>query len=446
MGDNSVQLQIYPTSPATHFDKVDETYLSANDDTDYVFASTGSVPAILDMYNFTNHTSETGTINYIQVVTRARAHPCPQALAGEYRHKIICNSGTSLSSNFAPLPTPYQPYSSFWTVRPADGLAWTWADIDALVVGVQCQSPLVVYTIDTRFTPDAAGTANQNNHILNGVQNPGDATNYTFVDEEIADDLYTYIQNTNYSGWRDSYNIPAHDPLHTGTINNVRMQGVFSGGQGNGGRFWFSLRIGGVYYDSGYFDTSWGHWDLFEYQWLLNPATAAAWSWAVIDALEIGCKLGDVSTNWWLNCTQLYLVVNHTESVTPEIRTTQCYVKVNYIPDPISVTLLAPSEVKFSNTRRTERFIFPDGTYCIGDYGRAGKKMTMAGSETINAILKMRQCQAMLLNPSPVSISGLLDVNQDTQWRLSDFDFEYDISGDHYVWNAEFTAYNEVGA
>ena len=48
MSDNSVAFQIYPSSPATHYDKVDEEKGSPNDDTDYVFCNM-IPPAILDM-------------------------------------------------------------------------------------------------------------------------------------------------------------------------------------------------------------------------------------------------------------------------------------------------------------------------------------------------------------------------------------------------------------
>jgi len=147
---------------------------------------------------------------------------------------------------------------------------------------------------------------------------------------------------------------------------------------------------------------------------------------------------------WNLRVSQSYLVVNYHITSSPEIRTTQCYVIVNYIPSTSSVTLISPREVRYTNTRRNERFIFPDGKYCIGDYGRAGKHLSLKGTEVTNAITEMRQLRTMMSIPSPVTISGLLDVNQDIAWRLNDFNYEYDSSGDHYDWNAELTAYDTV--
>ncbi len=86
-GDSSTGLSIYPVSPTTHFDKVDDLSTAPNDDTDYVFSN--SPTTALDMFNLSAHPVEaTGTINYIQMVSRAKSHLAQQSSSGEYKHKI----------------------------------------------------------------------------------------------------------------------------------------------------------------------------------------------------------------------------------------------------------------------------------------------------------------------------------------------------------------------
>ena len=436
-GDSSVALQRYPTSPATNYDKVDDVSTVPNDDVDYVYCNT-IPPSILDMYTFTDYTTETGLINYIQVFTRAKAYPVGQSLTGEYKHKITCLTGNALSSNYAPVTTAYQPYSTIWTTRPADGLAWTWTDINALIAGVSVSSPLITNYLQLILRPNAAGDLTENIPV-------GAASNYLCVDEETADDTTTYVKNASTGYKTDLYHVPNHT-TETGTITGVtvvsRDQKIAAGVWGKSSE---AVKIGGTVYYSGERTLS-AAYNNYSTAWATNPA-GGSWTWTNIDDLQIGVRLNlEVSGGGYFTaCTQVYAIVDYNISQSPQIRTTQQYVIVNYSPNPSTVTLLAPSEARYSNQRRTERFIFPDGTYCIGDYGRASKTMTLTGSETTNAIQKMRQVQAMLNIPAPVTISGLLDVNQDIPWRLKNFDYEYDIGGDHYDWTAELCAYDEVG-
>lgn len=438
MSDSAVALQIFPTSPATHFDKVDDLPSSPNDDTDYVFASTGSVPAILDMYNLTNHTTETGTINYIQVFTRAKAYPTGQSATGEYKHKITCGTGNALSPNYAPVSTAYQPYSTIWTTRPADGLAWTWADIDALLAGISVASPQIINYTQEIFRPNATGIRNDSTPY-------GSGNRWDNVDDITSDEDATYNDLTGDSGGSmnkaDLFAIP--DTILTGTIDDVTvfcrarayLNGspiLFCGFYAGSTQYWYNVGYVGYSYTT--LSKTLG----------TNPYTGVAWTFTDVNSLQIGSGYQGNAGQGHMRVTQVYAVVNYHTTVSPEVRMTQQYVMVNYSPNPSTVTLLAPNEVSYANARKTERFIFPDGTYCIGDYGRGGKKLSLVGTETTNAIQKMRQVQAMLNNPSPVTISGLLDVNQDMQWRLQDFDFEYDIGGDHYDWTAELSSYDYV--
>lgn len=433
--DGTCALQIFPTSPTTHFDKVDDPRASPNDDTDYVFCNTAP-PAILDTYNLSAHPPEaTGVINYIQVFSRAKAYPVGQAATGEYKHKIISGTGNALSPNYAPLPASYQPYSTIWATNPATGLAWTWTEIDALLAGASISSPTLPSVVQTILRPNGASVTNLTSH--------GAPTNWECVDEETCDNDTTWVGTSTTSYVYDLYTMQDHT-TENGIINYISLAGYLKGEYvGHSfAKFAIKTSVSAVQYSSEY--TLPIQYSYFYNTWILNYDTAAAWTWDDIDALTCGVALKMDLGGHTSKCSQLYLIVNWLLQSSPELRMTQLYVMVNYSPNPSAVTLLAPNKARYANARKTERFIFPDGTYCIGDYGRGGKKLSLVGTENTNAIQRMRSVQAMLGNPSPVTISGLLDVNQDMQWRLKDFDFEYDIGGDHYDWTAELASYDYV--
>lgn len=433
MSDNSVAFQIFPTSPSTHFSKVDDIQTTPNDDTDYVYCNT-TAPAILDMFNITNHTTETGVINYIQVFSRARAHPVGQAPTGEYKHKITCGAGNALSPNYAPLSTAYQSYSTIFTTNPATGIAWTWANIDALIAGLSCSSPTVTSLSQSIFRPNGTSSFTWDGYT-------GASSSYACINEEASDEDLSVIYGHSGGGSVCLFNIPVHT-TETGVISDVtiffrgRMTTALAGHLLSVAVNVLGSEIWGTEHQPATTYTTWSQ------AFTTRPA-GGAWTWADIDNLKLAIKTRTYSSGL-AYVTQLYAVVNYSFTASPEIRTTQQYIVVNYSPSTSTVTLIAPNKVRLSNTRKTQRFIFPDGTYCIGDYGRSSKKLSLAGTENESAIQGMRAVKAMLSNQSPVTLSGMQDVNQDIQWRLNSFDFEYDIGGDHYNWTAELSSYDYV--
>lgn len=455
LSDSSVAQSIYPTSPSTHFDKVDEDKLSPNDDDDYVYTVSPTIQS--DVWNMQNHTTETGTINYIQVFTRARANICVQSPSGTFQQRISGTGvGSATSTNYAPMSTTYKQLSTIWSTKPAGG-AWTWTDIDNLLTGINVSSPQVTgMTAQYTARPTADSSYNPLSNFLVKYGTGGDGVNrYTYVNEETPDEDDGYLGHTVDQGSlrADAYfTFPLPDAATQAMTASIQNVTIFTrakyivGGKVGICQQWVYLpgdspvdKDGDTDY---YLTTSYNNYSNI---FTTRPG-GTAWTWAGVDAAAFGLRMGAIGgTCNEARVTQFYIVVNYTTlAFNPEIRTTQQYVMVNYTPSPLTATLLAPNEVRLRNTRRTERFIFPDGTYCIGDYGRAGKTLSFTGTENANAIAKMRAVESMLSNQTSVTISGLLDVNQDTQWRLTDFNFEYDIGGDHYKYNADFIAYDYV--
>lgn len=123
-GDDSVEWDIFPTSPTTHYDKV----LTADEDTTYVYTS---VDPENDLFTLTD-TSQTGTLNSVTVWARVKT-------LGNERIKMVFKTygnvyatATSIS-----LTTSYADYSEARTVNPYTTFAWTWTEVNALIAGVR---------------------------------------------------------------------------------------------------------------------------------------------------------------------------------------------------------------------------------------------------------------------------------------------------------------------
>ena len=428
--DNTIALTKYPATALNNASCVDDDQFSPNDDTDYVYGT--SIAEIMDLYNMTPHTTQTGVINYIRVVTRAKSNLIPQAPTGSFKHRIVSGTGTNTSGNYRPLSTVYGRNDTVLNVDPATGTAWTWAAIDALKAGLIVSSP----TINTYLQQILRPTANI-------------STMFTANDHGIN---WDNVNDVSPDGWTLNWYYglgPGYDIFSTGTgagvgtIDNLSLFSVVRASWLTG-YHWLGVRIGGVNYFTNVGTPSpQNTWCNFSRVMTVKPSNSTAWTWSDINSLQFGYGHTGTSTSQ-TEIDQTYAVVNYHTSMNPEIRCTQLYVIVNYTPSPSIVTLLAPSEARYSNQRNIQRFLFPDGTYCAADFGRRSKTLSLIGTEMTNAIQKMRQVQAMLDNMSPVTITGLLDTNQDVLWRLKNFNFDYDIGGDHFDWTADFESYDAV--
>ena len=127
-GDETDITDQFPAS-GEHWDKVDDT--TPDSDSTYVFSSANNWKK--DLYNITDHTASSDTINYVRVymVCRAAANPT-QTSASVH----IKTGGTEDTGNNETVTTSYASYSYQWDTNPQTGNAWTWDEIDALQIGV----------------------------------------------------------------------------------------------------------------------------------------------------------------------------------------------------------------------------------------------------------------------------------------------------------------------
>lgn len=132
---DSTPLDLVCSTGTTHYALVDE---SSPDDADYVYRTDTAGSYYYDYYGLPNHTTETGTITGIQVYARCSGTSgyTPPDGYGQIKCKI---SGTAYS-----LGSAFNIYTDSWvnydsgsiSVNPATSAAWTWSDIDALIIGI----------------------------------------------------------------------------------------------------------------------------------------------------------------------------------------------------------------------------------------------------------------------------------------------------------------------
>jgi len=159
---------IYPTDPATHYDKVDEA--SQNGDTDYVYTTLNRTESsqLQDVLS-----PPSWQPAGVRVVIYARAN----TTTGAYLFLNIAVAGYFDSSvDFMNLTTNYEMYHWDWGKNPSTNAPWTWSDINALEAGessfiqyqLKCQirvtqlyvevsGPRVEFNVDVQDVTDLYG-------------------------------------------------------------------------------------------------------------------------------------------------------------------------------------------------------------------------------------------------------------------------------------------------
>ena len=415
--NGSSSTQMIASGASQNYLCVDEVWYNPNDDTDYVYMTGAS--SVSDWYIIQDHTTETGSINYVKVIAEARSTEGNQSENGIYKMWIGDGSSTSYILNQAPITRSYSKYYSIFTSTPS-GSSWTWNDVDNLLIGIECSSPTVTGSIKNLILrPDSNG------HVIQ-LGATGDSPNYKCVDEEIANDNADYVGHSDAAtGKYDLYNLPNHT-TEQGVINYVEVFFRCKESEEGDASSRASISLGGSGY-TGDWNTLSSSWTTFSYKWTSCPSSGIGWTWNDIDILEAGVDLYKGTSGSNPRCTQVYVAVNYTEDVHPEIRTTQTYAVVNYTPAQNTVTLNLPDSLSIGHSRSIQRFLFPSGDYEILDVGRSGKTFTISGVETTNADTKMQTLKTMCHYGSVVTITGMPDDNLNTDYLIVDFSFE-DIS------------------
>ena len=160
--------------------------------------------------------------------------------------------------------------------------------------------------------PDGAGATTE--------LTPSAGANWNCVDEEVADDGGTYVYRSN-SPKLDTYTLQT--PSYSqGIINKVTVHcrgsvnALGSAPPDSTGYFCSVIRAGGTNYKGTHYRPTDTNWHNISTEYVLNPKTGLAWTWADIVALEAGVEAeASVSGGSYTGaslCTQVYVVINFT--------------------------------------------------------------------------------------------------------------------------------------
>ena len=155
------------------------------------------------------------------------------------------------------------------------------------------------------YRPDAAGDKTE---ITN--QFPDSGAHWDKVDEDTADGDSTYIATDDNKWKKDLYNIPDHStqtaagPIFYDKLYMVvRAEGTPT--QASARTF---IKTEGKE-KKGDDETVTDNYTSYSYQWNTNPETTDNWTWAQIDALQIGVQLREAADLIPTRCTQVYTEV-----------------------------------------------------------------------------------------------------------------------------------------
>ncbi len=161
--------------------------------------------------------------------------------------------------------------------------------------------------------PEAAG-----DETSIDTQNPGSGSHWDKVDETSADDFATYLQTYSPTYQRDLYNLPNHT-TESGTINSITIYFRIFGDFGGTAYAKPSQKSGVTVTDGTEQSQALGIWGTKSETYTTNPATGLAYTWAEIDALQIGVSLKYSDIADWTDCTQVYVEVDYTPVITPPV-------------------------------------------------------------------------------------------------------------------------------
>ncbi len=139
---------------------------------------------------------------------------------------------------------------------------------------------------------------------------PTQVDNWSYVDEEVADDIVTYVYTfSEPASYYDLYNLPAHS-VGSDNVNKITVKArIYNTGNDTYARI--CIKTGGTVYYSGNLTTAQNTWEDKSFEWALNPKTGLAWTWNDIDALQIGIE--NIIVDDYIFCTQLYVEIDYTE-------------------------------------------------------------------------------------------------------------------------------------
>jgi hypothetical protein len=197
VADSSVALSIYPTTPTTHYDKVDETI--HNDATDYVYNS-GSGSQLTDKFTCSSSGIDANylkRISGVKVVIWVNGNDLTNTVL-----YMVCQSNTY--GSYLNAINTWEEHDYTWTKNPNTNLDWTLNDVNSVIIGVdlyagsgggyniectQVYAEISYYNYTVIFTPPGNNILNIGYPSVSSIDINNNQENFTFTVQ--IQDTYT---------------------------------------------------------------------------------------------------------------------------------------------------------------------------------------------------------------------------------------------------------------
>lgn len=240
--------------------------------------------------------------------------------------------------------------------------------------------------------------------------------NFQCVDEAGTHDGYSTI---NYIGGLgipgdtryDLYELDNHT-TENGTIAHINIFAYTLGS------FWAStvIKTHGIEFTGAPIDETVGEWTCKSASYSVNPYTEKAWTWDEIDTLQGGIKL--FAQNSMHYVTQVYAVVSY------------------YLPSKSYCTLVAPENVSTDHAQNIKEMNMWNGERIVFGESRNKWSLLLKGQDWETVACDRILCMQQLgLTGKPIIISGLNNINWDTEWMIKSFGWKLVSEKPlHYEW------------
>lgn len=162
--------------------------------------------------------------------------------------------------------------------------------------------------------PNANGAVNEFSQLT------GAATHWEAVDEESADGNTTYVWEWTGAAIdeRELFELP--DPSIAGIISSVT---VYANAEfsldGNISGIYLTIRLSNTNYDGTRQDGISDVYTEYSEAWANSPDTSTTWTWAEINAMEVGTRQDTAGQVGSVSLTQVYVVVDYSPLITGSV-------------------------------------------------------------------------------------------------------------------------------
>lgn len=235
----------------------------------------------------------------------------------------------------------------------------------------------------------------------------GNTSNYATDTNDDAVQLLTGNTSAGvYLGKISSVEIRGYGKRATPTPLNLVIRPVFSDGDGDN----HSDAVYETAAYSPYFDIT------------TDTNAPSTWNWDDVEALDCDVEVDEVVAGNTLSCSNVQIKVTYdTEYIELNDGTTYIYLDM-------------PTAMMESTTKTVQNIVFNDGNDVQVDRGKTGDALTLSGTETSSVTATMQDLNTII--DEIVTVSGLPDSNLNTDYRISNFDFNQEAGmPDIYSYN-----------